>query len=179
MNRTALKSIGARIKELCPSIKHIDIYNAQYTPDMEGNTKLFAKPAAFIEFTPTQWDGDENEGVQEGNGGIVVHVVMQKLTDTFKIFDKSDDEQDAMLAHFDAAAEVQKALHGWQADGTLSAMTRVMSTPDHDYDGYIVEMYEYVFRDIAYEADRTTNYQEHTITTITPSATVVTEPAGD
>jgi hypothetical protein len=172
MNKAAFLSIGNRIKEQCTNIKHIDLYNAQYMPDMDGVTKQFQKPAVFIEFGETMWDAETN-GVQEGDGLCRVHVVMQKFTDTYKIFDKDDAAQLAVMQTFDVCNEVHAALHGWQADNTLSSLRRQMSTPDSDYDMLIVEVYEYHFRDCDASADTMSNMIEKQIEDVRATGEVV------
>ncbi|HLP52173.1 MAG TPA: hypothetical protein VK154_14890, partial [Chitinophagales bacterium] len=109
MNTTALLSIGTRIKTLCPNIQHIDLYNNQYLPDAELQTNPFSKPAVFIEFGPTQWD-DTNDGIQQGEGLLRVHVVIEVYADTYSLFTLTPEEQQTLLEHYQVAQQVHAAL---------------------------------------------------------------------
>lgn len=176
MNTTAFLSIGRRIKAQCPSIKHIDLFNQQYTPDKEGQSHPFAKPAVLIEFGQTSWV-DSGNGVQEGDGLVRIHVVMETYKGFYKIFDLTENLQAAELAHYNAPKEVHAALHNWQPDGTAGPLTRPSSIPDHDFDNIIVEVMEYEFRDLDESADEEATYVTRQIKYVQTPGDI--KPAGE
>lgn len=174
MNTTLFLSVGNRIKEKCPNIKHIDLYNGQYTPNMELQIKPFAKPAVFIEFGTTQWS-DQVSGELEGMGLLRIHVVMEVYKDTYKIFEKDSNTQAATLAHYEIPVEVHQALQDFLPDGSLGDLTLINTIPDHDYDNIIVEVREYSFKDSDSTANHKRNWVDATINHINPEGEIVTE----
>lgn len=171
MNIPALLSIGKRIKDEVTEIKHIDIYNGQYMPDNDGQIKQFTKPAVLIEFGQTQWETAEN-GIQEGNGMVRIHVVLQKLNDTFKLFDKTDLQKAAMLDHYNIPKLVHAKLQGFSPDGVVDALNRINTIPDHDFNNTIVEIFEYEFRDYDDAADTHTDWVDVTVRDVVAIPTV-------
>jgi hypothetical protein len=175
MNVTLLLSIGNRIKEQCENIKHIDIFNNQYVPNMDMKVKPFKKPAVFIEFSIERWT-DQVNGEAEGDGLLRIHTVMEVYNDSYKIFEKDDAEQESTLAHYERPMEVHQALQDFVPEGALGGLTLINTITDHDYDNIIVEVREYAYRSSDSSANHKRDWVDADINVITPLPELVLVP---
>ena len=119
MIKQLFTDIKARVQTNA-SIKHVALFNSQYTHEKEE--KVFKFPAVFIEFSQMDFRG-EGLGTEKMDAQITFHVCFRQLTED--------------LSFMDTIQSVSKSLHKWSED-YFTPLQRITEEMDTDHDNVFV-----------------------------------------
>lgn len=121
-----------KIKECCPEIKTIQLYNSQIDNDPQEEAVFY--PAIYLELSTISWQA-KNLGIQQGDITLTVHVVTENY--------KTDDRQ-----FLNIVDKVYECLNQYQ-ECFFTPLTRIEERQDTDHDqltsweiDFITSMYD-------------------------------------
>lgn len=120
---SVLRELKAQLKEI-PKLQTVTLWNNQIQHKADGQTYLYAVPAAFIEVVPNASYATIGEGFKNADIAFRIH-----LESVF--YDAQDGSMDENFEVFDYRDLIQDKLEGLKLDG-LSIL--VMNTEAQDYD---------------------------------------------
>lgn len=116
--------IRARIEGSCPSIKHVRLFNNQFSC-MENQEQIpFPFPCVFIEFA------NDIAWIQQGNGVQFAQDLQITLHIGHEFYNGADQEENLII--FDIRNEVFTAMQGFTGAG-ITNMVRVSERVSTDY----------------------------------------------
>lgn len=139
--KKAYLAIKDNIKQHCPSINYIALWNNQ--PNNRDREQAIPTPAVYIEFLDFDFENVQGKGkVQTAQGRIILHVEQEIITELYSTKDKESDNQDDALKRFDIMQELHLAMQGFTLP-FLKGVSRITTDPDYDHDNLIIDTVPY------------------------------------
>lgn len=145
MKKQLYIALSKRLLKEVPELKYVARYRGQ--PNDAEKARVFARPAVFVQFGRIDWRR-ELQGIQEGDCDLLLHVVYDSWSDSFRQKKAGSDDgaaassQEKDLAEFDVLEKIHQALEGWSGESWVG-LTRVAEDLDTEVDHLVVELVSY------------------------------------
>ena len=141
-------SIAARLREVCPFLRTIDIDRGQLDIVWaESSRPAVAYPCVLLRLSVSRRE-DLTPTLQECTATLTVTYATDRVQETADHV--PEERRMAGLAPYDEADEIYGALQGWDADGTFAPLSRVREESVRLHDGIFAERFtfETEYRDV-------------------------------